>query len=195
MAKKHNFSEEDEYASYYEEELSEKEEAFRRKSAKTPKKPKDKHKGHQSKHMSHTERWNSVEDDYINSLAATEEKPSPKPKTRLLGTARMIAEGQINTAPAPTAATQPQKFTFGPNSHEVKGNMIDFDRVIDIQKVESEHNGKNTFGIKFFFMGKKGLYRVAWFNQNIKERDRVYEAERAYWTTLESFLTRKQNPI
>ncbi len=185
MAKKHNFLEEDEYSSYYEEEVSEKEEAFRRKNAKGPKKSKDKHKGHQSKHMSHSAR--ALEEEYLNNLTATEEIPSPRPKTRLLGGARAAAETEAcaqTSYEAPQTTPSVPKFTFGPNSHEVKGNMIDFDRVVDIQKTEAEHNGHNTFGIKFLFAGKKGLYRIAWFNWNVKERDKVYDTEYAYWTSL-----------
>ncbi len=192
MAKKHNFLEEDdEYASYYEAELSEKEEAFLRKSAKAAQKPKSKRKGHQAKHLSHSARA-LAEEEYLDSLTASEEIPSPRPKTKLLGAARTMAENAGEpSSPAAAAMDAPvQKFTFGPNSHEVKGSMIDFDRVIDIQKIEAEHNGHNTYGIKFLFAGKKGLFRIAWFNWNEKERDRVYEAEKAYWTSLESFLSR-----
>ena len=74
--------------------------------------------------------------------------------------------------------------TFGVNSHEVKGNMIDFDRVENIEKVENEHNGHLTYGVKFLFTGKKGSSRVVWFNQNVRERDAIYNKEYGFWKNL-----------
>lgn len=75
-------------------------------------------------------------------------------------------------------------FTPGPNTHIIKNNTIDFDRVADIQKIENEYNGKITYGIKFIFTGKKGSSRVAWFNKNQRERDSVYEKEYAFWQSI-----------
>ena len=76
-------------------------------------------------------------------------------------------------------------FDMGPNTHTIKGNVIDFDRVADVEKVENEHRGKLTYGIKFLFSGKKGLSRIAWFNGNITERDRIYNKERSFWEQLQ----------
>lgn len=77
-------------------------------------------------------------------------------------------------------------FTPGPNIHTIKNNIIDFDRVVSIEKVEGEYNGKMTYGIKFIFTGKKGSFRVAWFNKNVKERDSVYDTEVAFWQSLKN---------
>lgn len=73
-------------------------------------------------------------------------------------------------------------------THIIKGNQINFDRVIDVVKVENEHEGKRTFGIKFIFRGsseKRELARIAWFNINQKERDRVFVAETNFWHSLQ----------
>ena len=86
---------------------------------------------------------------------------------------------------------QPRAFTgivFGPNTHVIKGNQIDFDRVVSIEKVENTHNDRLTFGIKFTFVGKKGASRIAWFNQNVRERDAAFEAEYAFWCALKENL-------
>ena len=63
----------------------------------------------------------------------------------------------------------------------IKGNSIDLNKVFDIEKIEREHNGKTTYGIKFIFKGKNKYYRIVWFNENIKQRDKVYEQEKQIW--------------
>lgn len=63
----------------------------------------------------------------------------------------------------------------------IKGNSIDLNKVFDIEKIEREHNGKITYGIKFIFKGKNKYYRIVWFNENIKQRDKVYEQEKQIW--------------
>lgn len=76
------------------------------------------------------------------------------------------------------------KFVAGPNSHIIRGYTIDFDRVDGLEKVSGEYNGHMTYGIKFLFSGKKGLYRTVWFNQNQGERDGAYEKESDFWKGL-----------
>ena len=76
-------------------------------------------------------------------------------------------------------------FAPGPNTKIICGNTIDFDRVAAIDKVENEFNGRQTYGIKFTFRGQKGAYRIAWYNCQRKERDRVFEEETAYWLGLQ----------
>lgn len=83
----------------------------------------------------------------------------------------------------PTFPDQSQ-FTFGPNTHEIKGVKIDLDGVSNIEKIDKEHNGMKTFGIKFFFKGNKGLYRIVWFSRYLKDRETTYEREYAFWKTL-----------
>lgn len=80
---------------------------------------------------------------------------------------------------------QEKKFTpRGVNVHTIKNVQIDFDGVADIQKIESVYNNKNTYGIKFVFKSKNNTFRTIWFNQNIRERDSVYNTEFAYWKNL-----------
>lgn len=79
-----------------------------------------------------------------------------------------------------------KKIAMGPNTHTIKGSEIDFDGVVDIQKVQNSYNGKETFGIKFMFKSKNGAFRVVWFNQNSRERDSVYNTEFAFWKKLKN---------
>lgn len=95
-----------------------------------------------------------------------------------------------NVAPATKVAATPTRNLPEPNetTHIIKGNQINFDRVIDVVKVESDHEGKRTFGIKFIFRGsseKRELARIAWFNINQKERDRVFIIETNFWHSLQ----------
>lgn len=63
----------------------------------------------------------------------------------------------------------------------IKGNSIDLNKVFDIEKIEREHNGKTTYGIKFIFKGKNKYYRIVWFNENERQRDKTYEQEVNIW--------------
>lgn len=72
----------------------------------------------------------------------------------------------------------------GEHCQQVQGYTIDFDRLADIQTIEQEHNGYVTYGIKFLFAGKKGLYRIAWFNRNERLRNAIYEEKIRYWKSL-----------
>ena len=63
----------------------------------------------------------------------------------------------------------------------IKGNSIDLNKVFDIEKIEREHNGKTTYGIKFIFKGKNKYYRIVWFNENDRQRDKTYEQEVKIW--------------
>ena len=78
-------------------------------------------------------------------------------------------------------ATVPHEIQYGPNTHDIKGFKIDFDRVDNITQLDSEHNSKMTYGIKFWFTGKKGLSKVVWFGTNRRERDSVYAREYKFW--------------
>ena len=123
-------------------------------------------------------------------------QPAPPPKA-----VRTEPKWQPTSPPAPKKMTpsqppvdpqQPTKafsgIVFGPNTHTIKGNQIDFDRVVSIEKVENTHNDRLTFGIKFTFVGKKGASRIAWFNQNVRERDAAFDAEYAFWCALKENL-------
>lgn len=174
----------DEYDSYYQEILSEKEEGIRRKGMKGPKKAKEKFKGHQSKHGGRLEEWEPLENtqDLLDVRPITLANTTNRQEKKFFNNKPLNNKNNENQQ----NQTEPKQFIPGPNSHEIKGNMIDFDRVADIQKIENEYNGRNTYGIKFLFMGKKGLSRVIWFNQNIRERDRIFEEETSYWSSIKN---------
>lgn len=90
----------------------------------------------------------------------------------------------------PTSTPEPSfsrvEHQFGDNTHEVKGVKIDFDGVADIQKIDNIKDGRRTYGIKFLFKGKKGLFRIVWFNSNISNRDVVYNTEYSFWLNIKN---------
>ena len=88
---------------------------------------------------------------------------------------------KFNSSPVPTFTPQKVEHQFGDNTHEIKGVKIDFDGVADIQKIDNVKDGRKTYGIKFLFKGKKGLFRIIWFNSNIVVRDATFETEYAFW--------------
>lgn len=142
---------------------------------------KNKCKGHYSKHGAKVERWDSMieslEDEtpsYIPSQQPVVSRPKPQP-TVVVATA---------TTPTP-AISQQTKFIAGPNTHNIKGNFVDFDRLANMEKIEADYNGRRTYGIKFIFTGTKGLSRTAWFSTNFRERDSVYNTEFAFWKSLD----------
>lgn len=159
---------EEDFASYYAEE--------KRSKGYHNSKKKFKGKGHQSRHGKRYPSWEDLEDNSYNDAPEISIPEIPSP----------------SSAPAPSQPkSQPQysqqpvrQFVPGPNTHTVKNNVIDFDRVASIEKVESEHNGIQTYGIKFTFTGKRSTFRIAWFNRNSRERDSVYNAEYAFWKSL-----------
>ena len=131
---------------------------------------KKKGKGHQNKYGQ--KKNDFFEDSFWNPETLNKEIVS-KPKK------------VIETKPVdPVFVPKPQTFTPGEHSQEIRGFTIDFDRLADIQTIEQEHNGDITYGIKFLFAGKKGLYRIAWYNKNKKLRDIVFEEKVNYWNSL-----------
>lgn len=109
---------------------------------------------------------------------------------------RLSARVQIEELPAPAPVVfAPDATSFGVpkglvdmNTRIVKGNEINYDRVIDMCKVENDHNGRMTYGIKFIFHGtnaQRELSRIAWFNVNQMERDRLYIQEQKFWQSLQ----------
>ena len=93
----------------------------------------------------------------------------------------------VSSAPQGISVTLPPATSghqFGENTHEIKGVKIDFDGVADITKVENKQNNITTYGIKFLFKGKKGLYRVIWYNTNLRARDASFNIEYAFWLSI-----------
>lgn len=83
----------------------------------------------------------------------------------------------------------PQKNTqkplqFGPNTRSVNGINIDYDRVVNMEKIESFFKGRQTYGIKYSFR-KAGSQCFVWFNANKKSRDDAYVIEFAFWKGLQ----------
>ena len=99
--------------------------------------------------------------------------PSPKPK---------------NIAPASNQAPSPQSINKvkveGINVKEIKNYKIDFDRLTNIEQVQGEYQGHETFGIKFYFKGNKGLFRIIWYGRNIFERDHAFTEYYNFWKSL-----------
>lgn len=81
-------------------------------------------------------------------------------------------------------APQKNEHQFSDNTHEIKGVKIDFDGVADIQKVDNVKDGRKTYGIKFLFKGKKGLFRIIWFNSDLGKREIVYNTEYSFWLNI-----------
>lgn len=143
-------------------------------------------KGHQSR-SGRADKWNSVlaDDDY-GSYAPRKSTPQITPIEQ--------QRKQIDHMYRPESAPQYQatgqtyqtvEHQFGENTHEIKGVKIDFDGVLNIEKVENERDGIMTYGIKFYFKGKKGLFRVIWFNVNSRLRDSIYNTEYAFWLKVQ----------
>jgi hypothetical protein len=147
-------------------------------------------KGHQSRHQKRNEYWDKIE--AVNDPDNITFSPQPKdfkPKKEFNQTLKYPSKN--DSAYSKTALNEKPKnidgkpqITFGPNTHTIKGNSIDFDRVINIEKVQNEFNGKLTYGIKFNFLSKKGSSRTVWFNRNIQERDTIYTKEVNFWQGL-----------
>ena len=134
----------------------------------THRKPKNHKKGHQSRSS------NSEKKTWELIIEKTNEEAEPVPEIHL----------KFNSAIIPTFTPQKVEHQFGENTHEIKGVKIDFDGVADIQKIDNVKDGRKTYGIKFFFKGKKGLFRIIWFNSNIVVRDATFDSEYAFWKRL-----------
>lgn len=120
--------------------------------------------------------------------------PIPEPIESPVTPVESPAEPPPSVTP-PAVVFDPDATTFGTpkgltdmNTRVVKGNEINYDRVVDMCKVENDHNGRLTYGIKFTFFGttaQRELSRIAWFNINQTERDRLYTQERKFWQSLQ----------
>lgn len=120
---------------------------------------------------------------YEEFVAKTVDEPAPvvdKPASR------PATPPPAKSSPSTPTANRAPFTASGPNVHTIRGNVVDYDGVIGIEKVEGEYNNKTTYGIKFLFAGKKGSFRIAWFNQNMRERDGVFNSEFAFWHKLKS---------
>lgn len=141
----------------------------------THRKTKKKRKGHQSRSLnSNKRRWMELEEseEYIGAEVVT---------TTLYEPVNQTSAPTIKTGSSPSTSVGHQ---FGERTHEIKGIKIDFDGVSDIQKTENIKDGKTTFGIKFLFKGKKGLYRIVWYGTNFRARDASFNNEYAYWLSI-----------
>ena len=83
--------------------------------------------------------------------------------------------------PAPAAKPGPA-FQFNESATiDVKGYKIDLSRVKDLSKTQTVHNGKDSFGIAFLFVGKKGLGRTIWYGTNYRQRDDEFSKYSEIW--------------
>ena len=147
-----------------------------RKGSKKLYKPKKKYKGHQNRFGKPSRSF------WEDNEALIEIAPIPSATNKTMQTPKSVMQ-QKPKSDAPAA--QQQTFVPGEHSQEIKGNIIDFDRLNDIQKIEQEHNGAITYGIKFLFKGKKGLFRIVWYNRNQRLRDEVFNEKMAYWQEVQ----------
>ncbi len=136
------------------------------KNPKKHHKPKNKKKGHQSR-KSEGEMWADM--TQWAALPNWAEEPVEKEKNK-----------NVTTPSKPTQKSATE-FIPGPNSHTIKGIIIDYDRVADMSKIEKEFNGKNTYGITFTFKGNRGSTRTIWYNDKLKWRDSDFDKEYVYW--------------
>ena len=118
--------------------------------------------------------------------------PPLSPEKRAYINAEVIK--QTTPAPQPQQPPQPQRptpnFNFGPNTQDVNGTPIDFDRILNMSTVESPHNGATTYGIRFDFKGSRGLSRTVWFNRNKELRDQTFHDKYSFWDTLNMIRSR-----
>ena len=168
------------YNKYYDEDYYDDYGSNGRKGSKKPYKPKKKYKGHQNKFDKPSSRSFWEDDESLNNIV-----PTPYVAHNPTQTSKPI----IQPRPQTEAPIEQQQKTFVPGEHsqEIKGNIIDFDRLNDIQKIEQEHNGAITYGIKFLFKGKKGLFRIVWYNRNQRLRDEVFNEKVAYWQEVQGY--------
>lgn len=158
---------------------------------KIPRKGKKKHKGHQDNHP----KKQSIVfmENFMDEYNSVEEERFIRPKDPSVSD-RNNKSNIINQSPPVTAAptqapvqqtSEKKPFEFGPNTHVFMNDVkIDFDRVFNMEKIDSEFKGKQTYGIKFIFKGKNANSRVIWYNQRMKERDMVFDREYQFWLTV-----------
>ena len=142
---------------------------------------KKKDKGHLSR-KGEGERWAEIMD-----REDIDTKSSYERRSRLIDTPAFHKRPVVNAPYTPSQAPSGEKKAFvpGPNSHTIHNVVIDYDGVAAMEKLDNEFKGKQTHGIKYTFRGA-GKTRVIWFNQNARERDRVYNEEYSFWTSLPS---------
>lgn len=172
----------DDYEDYYDHEDLQRKNKLHQKG-----KGKGKLKGHQSVHGKKGEAWDSFTeslDDVKDNFESWTLGKSEKMEKKIEKPFKKVENNKIPQNTPQIPQKPPTQITFGPNTHDVKGATIDFDRVENIEKVENEYNGRLTYGVKFLFTGKKGSSRVVWFSQNVRERDAVYNKEYGFWKNL-----------
>lgn len=179
----------DDYDSYYDDyEIG----GFIKNKHSKPKKP-FKGKGHQ-KRKSEAEQWidlmNQSEDfnvsentSYSKNNQYTNNSDSNLNRSYIKKDSN---QNNYNTSSSTNISKpqEPKKFVPGPNTHSIKGIDIDLDRVDNMEKIESAPKGFTTYGIKFYFTGNKGLYRVIWYNTNKILRDKTWDVEYPFWKGL-----------
>lgn len=93
-----------------------------------------------------------------------------------------IPEAPKAAKPEEAKPASPRPFRYNEESTvEIKGFKVDLSRVESITKEESVHNGRPSHGIRFLFMGGKGLGRTFWYGANSRQRDAEYADYSAKW--------------
>lgn len=153
---------------------------------------------HENKFRKHERMYQDREREYDDRRRKEKHK---KGRRGSLGTGEIWAEmcggdGMIEAEPIreerakrqPRAETPQQPKGTGPAFQyneaatiEIKGYKIDLSRVKSVTKVQTVHNGKNSFGIEFLFVGTKGLGRTIWYGTNFRQRDEEFIPHYAAW--------------
>lgn len=150
------------------------------KSPKKHHKSKNKKKGHQSR-KSEGEMWA----DMAQWSASPNWDTASKSANTLSNTDKKTSKtSTMTTNAANSTPKHSTEFIPGPNSHTIKGVVIDYDRVLNMEKAENEFNGKITYGIKFLFKGNRGSSRTIWYNDKLKWRDSDFDKEYIYWVNV-----------
>lgn len=112
-----------------------------------------------------------------------EEEPTPPPEPPAPPEIEEAKEEEAVPPPEPTEERVLPTFT-----HVVKGNAINFARVVAIEPIDRQWHERMVYGIKFSFRSnipEKSYSKIAWFNTNLSERDRVLNVEFSYWESLQ----------
>ena len=100
-------------------------------------------------------------------------EPAPNPRAQTQQPQPQIAAGD---KPAPKPFRYNEESTV-----EIKGFKVDLSRVESVDPQDGEYKGRPSYGIRFAFMGGKGLGRTFWYGSNKKQRDEeltLYKAKR-----------------
>lgn len=175
MGKYNNYYSEDEYESWYDDG------SRHHRSNKSSKKKKS-FKGR--KNLSEGEYWSEFLSQQSSSQNTFDKENDYSQYTTMASVSENKQQRQHASSTRKPHQNPAAASTQSEHNITIQNVVIDFDRLANIEPVETEYEGKKTYGIKFVFAGRKQLFRIIWFNINKKERDQLYEEKYAYWRSL-----------